>query len=137
MALAPCGTRLIYSSRAGFPEGTTREKAQRIVDDYRTRFPATDGLRIEYWWSGRFAITDDLVPHTGAYRRVHWATGCCGAGITLSSYLGFKSARRILGDAAARTVFDLPLPRMALWRRRPALLASAIRAYRWYDRLAN
>lgn len=137
MALAPCGTRLVYSSRAGFLEGSTCEKAQRIVDDYRTRFPATDGLRIEYWWSGHFAITDDLVPHTGGSGNVHWATGCCGAGITMSSYLGFKSARRILGDPGARTVFDLPLPRMARWRRQPALLGTAIRAYRLYDRLVN
>jgi glycine/D-amino acid oxidase-like deaminating enzyme len=137
LALTPCGTRLVYSARAGFTEGSTLQKAQKIAADYRRLFPATEGLKIDYYWSGRFAITDDLVPHTGQDGRVHWAVGCCGAGITMSSYLGFKSARRILGDVASKTVFELPLPRMAGWRRNPALLGAAIKAYRLYDRVMN
>ena len=136
-ALAPCGTRLIYSSRAGFLEGTAFDKATIVAEDYRKRFPGTEGLRIEYFWMGHFAITSDMIPHTGSHGRVHWSIGCCGAGITISSYLGFKSARRILGGKDAKTVFEVPLPAMARWRRTPALLGKVIRAYRTYDHFMN
>ncbi|MBB6011393.1 glycine/D-amino acid oxidase-like deaminating enzyme [Aquamicrobium lusatiense] len=134
MALSPCGTRLVYSARAGFQEGSTADKARRIMKAFERRFPQTRGLAMDFFWSGRFAITADLIPHTGNSDRVHWMIGCCGTGITMSSYLGHKIARRILGAADADTVFRLPLPSMPAWQRRPALLGAAIRVYRVYDR---
>ena len=134
MALSPCGTRLIYSARAGFLEGSTADKARRIVAAFEARFPAARGVAMDFFWSGRFAITGDLIAHVGASDRVHWMIGCCGTGITMSSYLGHKIARRILGAADADTVFRLPLPSMPAWQRRPALLGAAIRLHRVYDR---
>ncbi|CAM5601592.1 glycine/D-amino acid oxidase-like deaminating enzyme [Aquamicrobium terrae] len=137
MALSPCGTRLVYSARAGFLEGSTADKARRIIAAFARRFPATRGVTMDFFWSGRFAITADLIPHTGASDRVHWMIGCCGTGITMSTYLGHKIARRILGADDAETVFRLPLPPMPGWRRRPAFLGAAIRLYRVYDRYMN
>jgi len=134
MALSPCGTRLVYSARAGFQEGSTADKAWRIKAAFERRFPATRGLALDFFWSGRFAITADLIPHTGNSDRVHWMIGCCGTGITMSTYLGYKIARRILGADDAETVFQLPLPPMPAWQRRPALLGAAIRLHRVYDR---
>lgn len=134
MALSPCGTRLVYSARAGFLEGSTADKAQRIAAAFEARFPATRGVAVDFFWSGRFAITADLIPHVGASDRVHWMIGCCGTGITMSTYLGHKIARRILGAEDAETVFQLPLPPMPAWQRRPALLGAAIRLHRIYDR---
>jgi glycine/D-amino acid oxidase-like deaminating enzyme len=63
--------------------------------------------------------------------------GCCGTGITMSTYLGHRIARRILGADDAETVFRLPLPPMPSWQRRPALLGAAIRLHRVYDRYMN
>lgn len=137
LAVSPDGARLIYSSRAGFLEGTTEEKARRIVADYERRFPALAGLGMDYFWTGRFAITADLIPHNGATGNIHWTMGCCGTGITMSTYLGRKVARRILRANDAPTIFDRPLPPMAAWRRNPALFGAAIRAYRVYDKYMN
>jgi len=137
MALSPCGTRLVYSARAGFSEGSTADKARRIVAAFERRFPETRGVAMEFFWSGRFAITADLIPHTGNDDRVHWMIGCCGTGITMSTYLGHRIARRILGADDAETVFRLPLPPMPSWQRRPALLGAAIRLHRVYDRYMN
>ena len=137
MALSACGTRLLYSARAGFLEGGTADKARRIMAAFERRFPATRGLAMDFFWSGRFAITADLIPHTGASDRVHWMIGCCGTGITMSSYLGHKIARRILGADDADTVFRLPLPSLPAWQRKPALLSAAIRLHRVYDKYMN
>lgn len=136
-ALLPSGERLIYSARSGFLEGTTRDKARRIVADFEDLFPGIKGVGVDYFWSGRFAITSDLIPHTGSVGNIHWAVGCCGTGITMASYLGHKVARRILRASDARTVFELPLPKMPAWRRHPRLFGAAIRAYRTYDKHIN
>jgi glycine/D-amino acid oxidase-like deaminating enzyme len=137
LAVSTDGTRLIYSSRAGFLEGSTEHKASRIVADYERRFPGLAGLGMEYFWTGRFAITQDLIPHNGAIGAIHWTVGCCGTGITMSSYLGRKVARRILRGNDADTIFDLPLPPVAAWRRNPILFGAAIQAYRVYDKYMN
>ena len=137
LALAPCGSRIVLSSRAGFREGTTWQKAQRIHADMATRFPALEGTRIEHYWSGRFAITEDLVPHIGRTGSMHWVLGCCGTGITLANYLGYKAARSVLGAEDASTVFSMPLRKVPAWKRKPVVLGAAIRAYRVYDRFMN
>ena len=135
MAPTPDDERLIYSARSGFLEGkTTRDKAQRIVDDYERRFPGLKGIGMDYYWGGRLTLTSDFLPHTGASGNVHWALGCNGTGLTMSSYLGHKVARRILQADDAGTAFERPLPPMAAWRRNPTLRGAAIRAYRVYDR---
>lgn len=136
-ALLPGGRRLIYSARAGFLEGTTADKAGRIVADFEDRFPGIRGIGVDYFWSGRFVITGDLIPHTGSAGNVHWMVGCCGTGITMASYLGHKVARRILRANDAHTVFELPLPQMPSWRRHPGLFGATIRAYRVYDKHMN
>lgn len=137
LAVSPDGARLIYSARAGFQEGSTEDKARRIVADFERRFPGLAGLGMDYFWTGRFAITQDLIPHNGSTGSIHWTVGCCGTGITMASYLGRKVARRILRSNDAGTIFDLPLPPMAAWRRNPALFGAAIQAYRVYDKYMN
>lgn len=136
-ALAPCGTRIVLSARAGFQEGTTWDKALRIHADMAARFPALEGMRIEHYWTGRFAITEDLVPHIGREGRLHWVLGCCGTGITMANYLGHKAARAVLGGDDAGTVFGMPMPSVPGWKRNPSVLGAAIRAYRVYDRFMN
>jgi glycine/D-amino acid oxidase-like deaminating enzyme len=134
MAPTPSGDRLIYSARSGFLEGkSTKDKAQRIVDDYERRFPALQGVGMDYYWGGRLTLTGDFMPHTGSSGNVHWTLGCNGTGLTISSYLGYKVARRILRAENAATAFERPLPTMAAWRRNPVLRGAAIRAYRVYD----
>lgn len=93
VSLPPCGTRLVYSARAVFPEGSTADKTRRIVAAFERRFPETRGVAMEFFWSGRFAITGDLIPHTGNDGRVRWMIGCCGTGITMSTYLGQPSGQ--------------------------------------------
>ena len=55
----------------------------------------------------------------------------------LAHYHGQIVARRILGGNDAGTVFDLPLPPMAAWRRNPALFGAAVQAYRVFDKYMN
>jgi glycine/D-amino acid oxidase-like deaminating enzyme len=88
---------------------------------------------MDYYWGGRLTLTGDFMPHTGSSGNVHWTLGCNGTGLTISSYLGYKVARRILRAENAATAFERPLPTMAAWRRNPVLRGAAIRAYRVYD----
>lgn len=129
------GQRLVMSARAGRSDGGLHEKARRVFGYFAARFPDLQGVRVTHCWTGRFALPSDWIPHVGIEDGLYYVLGCCGTGVPMSTYLGHKLALKILGQDAGSTVFDRPLPPMSAWKRSPALLPLAVRAYDLRDRL--
>lgn len=134
MAINESGDRFIMSGRAGFSDRDLKDKAEKIFSYFERRFPHLSGVGTTHCWTGKFAFTGDFIPHIGHTQGMHYVLGCCGTGITMATYLGNKVALQILGDPDGSTVFDRPLPPIALWRRTPTMLAAGIRTYSLYDR---
>jgi gamma-glutamylputrescine oxidase len=60
-------------------------------------FPQLKHARIDYAWSGNFALTLTRIPHMGrASERVYFSHGDSGHGVTTTHLLG-----KILGEAVA------------------------------------
>ena len=72
---------------------------QRILPDMR-------GVALSHVWTGQCAATFDLYPHVGRIVGLHYAMGYCFGGVTMGTWLGHKSALRILGRPDAKTAFD-------------------------------
>ena len=64
--------------------------------------------------------------------------GLCGVGIPMGTYLGHKTALRVLDDPAAATAFDgRPFPTRPFYTGKPWFLPLGIAWYNLRDRLAR
>jgi glycine/D-amino acid oxidase-like deaminating enzyme len=135
IAPGPDGRRLIVSARAGRREGGMEAKAHRMFAYFVDRFPDLKGVKVSHCWTGQFALTADWIPHIGVHNGVHYMIGCNGTGIPMATYLGHRSAEKILGRAQAPTAFDRPLPPLPYFGLGQPLLPLAMRWYETMDRL--
>lgn len=136
--MAPVGqNRLVMSGRAGRSDGDLRQIAERLFSYFRTRFPDLSKVRVSHCWTGRFALTQDWIPHVGQEEGVHYVLGCCGVGVPMSTYLGHKVALKILGSEDGATAYDRPLPMIPYWPANNIFLPLAVRALGLRDRLFN
>ena len=134
----PDGERLIFGSRTGMREDDLRVKAGQIRGDMLKVFPQLESTKISHCWTGNMGFTFDKLPHTGAHEGVEFAMGLCGVGIPMGTYLGHKTALRVLGDPAAATAFDgRPFPTRPFYTGRPWFLPLVIAWYNLRDRLAR
>ena len=112
--------------------------------DQRAAAPGRDGrgssrsspdVRVSHSWMGFVAFTFDTLMHTGTHDGVHYATGYCGSGVGMASYLGMKLGLKVLGRREGETAFDgLPFPTRPYYFGTPWFLGAAIAYYRWHDR---
>lgn len=99
--------RLVFGS-AGFsgdlPGDTDRT---RIRQGLRNVYPFLDGIKIDYIWGGRIAVTQDHLPHIHQPATGLWTgLGCNGRGVAMSTVLG-----RLLAELALGADHDsIPLP---------------------------
>lgn len=134
----PDGERLIFGSRTGMREDDLRVKAGQIRGDMLKVFPQLEDVRVSHCWTGNMGFTFDKLPHTGSHEGVEFAMGLCGVGIPMGTYLGHKTALRVLGDPAAATAFDgRPFPTRPFYTGKPWFLPLVIAWYRLRDRLAR
>ena len=90
--------------------------------------PPLRELRISHSWCGFTAYTFDKLMHIGRHERLHYAMGCCGSGVGMSSYPGMRLGQQVLGLAEGRTAFDgLRLQKRPLYRGKPWFLAPSKR----------
>jgi glycine/D-amino acid oxidase-like deaminating enzyme len=59
---------------------------------------------------------------------IHYAAGYCGSGVAMATYLGRKTALKILGSADAANPFDRAHPTRPLYTGRPWFMGPII----WY-----
>ena len=97
--------------------------------------PALEGVKISHCWTGKTAFTFDMMPHTGSHDGVEYAMGWCGSGVPMGTYLGHKTALRVLGDPEAKSAFDgRPFPTKPFYTGRPWFMPLAVAWHKRKDR---
>jgi len=107
--MSPDGRRMLFGGRARFTQVTATVSAPILYRFMTARFPQLRGFRLTHAWTGNTAFTFDALPHMGITDGLHYCLGC--SGIAMMTYLGWQTARRIVGtanDACAYDTDDFP-----------------------------
>lgn len=89
--------RLLYGGGVGYGGGDPASIEGAIRPNMLKTFPQLAQTRIEFAWSGNFALTMTRVPHVGRLSpNVYFSHGDSGHGVTTTHLLG-----KILGEAVA------------------------------------
>lgn len=135
MRPAPDGERLLFGGLTGPPVRDLADKAARLRAAMQRILPDMRDVALSHVWTGQCAATFDLYPHVGRMAGLHYAAGYCFGGVTMGTWLGHKSALRILGRPEAKSVFDeLDFPTRFYHRGNPWFLPLATRFFDWQDR---
>lgn len=127
----PDATRILIGGKAGREFGGVRGAAEALHAHFTALFPDLRGARLSHAWDGYFAFTFDYVPHIGVHEGVHYALGCCAAGVPMGTYLGHKVALKLIGHEDAATVFDnREFPTLPLYSGNPWFIPAVMS---WYD----
>lgn len=134
--LSPDGRRVIFGGRASFHDADISSSARTLHRFMCQVWPQLARVRITHAWKGNVAFTFDLLPHLGVHQGIHYAGGCLGSGVTAATWLGHRSAQRILGRAGERSAFeDLRFPASPLYSGTPWFLPLIGGYYRMQDRI--
>jgi glycine/D-amino acid oxidase-like deaminating enzyme len=132
--LSPDNTRVLYGGRASFRRATARQAAPHLHAMMVSVWPELARTRVTHAWTGNVAFTFDHVPHMGVHEGVHYAVGCQGSGVGMATYLGYQTALKIAGKAAAPCAFDgLPFPTRPTYTGDPWFLPIVGSYYRFRD----
>jgi len=136
MRLSPDGTRMIFGARPGVLEQEPRRAARRLHRMMCSVWPELREVPVDYCWTGNVGMTADHLPHMGTHDGVHYALGCNGSGVAMMSYLGYQTARKLLGRQNRPCAFEgAELPALPAFARGPWLVPLAAGWYRLRDRL--
>ncbi len=134
--LSPDGTRVLYGARPGVLDRELRPAAVSLHRQLCEIWPEMADLKLSFCWTGNVAMSSDHVPHMGRVDGLHYAVGCNGSGVAMMSYLGYQSARKILGIQNRPCAFDSDsFPRPPLYRGHPWFLPLVAGWYRLRDSL--
>ncbi len=123
--------RLLYGGGVVYGGRDPASIEGRIRPSMLRTFPALRDVRVEFAWSGNFALTLTRVPHVGRLRDgVYFSHGDSGHGVTTTHLLGRLLAEAVAGQPARFEVFArlpaLPFPGGQALRAPLAMLGS------WY-----
>lgn len=134
--LSPDGRRIIFGGRASFRDSAEQETAKTLHRFMCDVWPQLRGTRLTHAWKGNVAFSFDLLPHMGSSEGIHFAGGCQGTGVTMATYLGHQTARKLLDGNDDPSVFEeLSFPSNPLYRGKPWFLPIVGNYYRTRDRL--
>lgn len=89
--------RLLYGGGIGYGGSDPKNLTGVILPNLLRTFPQLAGVRVDYAWSGNFALTLTRIPHVGKLSdSVYFSHGDSGHGVTTTHLLG-----KILGEAVA------------------------------------
>ena len=129
------GTRILFGGLSAEPPADLERKARTLRDAMVHIVPALEGVKISHCWTGKTAFTFDMMPHTGSHDGVEYAMGWCGSGVPMGTYLGHKTALRVLGDPEAKSAFDgRPFPTKPFYTGRPWFMPLAVAWHKRKDR---
>jgi glycine/D-amino acid oxidase-like deaminating enzyme len=99
--------RLVMGGRGHIRERESRELYAHIVASMHQLYPETSGAKLEYYWSGRVAVTLDHLPKIFELGLGMWSGGGYnGRGVAMATSVG-----RLLAEYAGGAPADsLPLP---------------------------
>lgn len=134
---SPDQRRILFGGRVSVSETDPRVSGPLLHADLVKIYPELAQTRISHSWCGFVAYTFDELMHLGRHDGMHYATGYCGSGVGMGSYLGMRLGQQVLGLAEGRTAFDaIPFRTRPFYDGRPWFLAASIGYYRWRDRQA-
>jgi len=134
---SPDQRRILFGGRVSVSETDPRVSGPLLHADLVKVFPELAHTRISHSWCGFVAYTFDELMHIGRHDGMHYATGYCGSGVGMGSYLGMRLGQQVLGLPEGRTAFDgLGFRTRPFYFGRPWFLAPSIRYFRWRDRQA-
>jgi len=107
--------RLLYGGGTvygGFDPASIEGKIRPLMEK---TFPSLKGVKIDYAWSGNFALTLPRIPHVGRVSEtVLFSHGDSGHGVTTTHLLGRLLGEAVAGETARFDVFSglpyLPFP---------------------------
>jgi len=98
--------RLIYGGGIGYGGQTPASIEASIRPHLARTFPALKDAKVDFAWSGNFALTLTRVPHVGRLSpTVYFSHGDSGHGVTTTHLLGRLLAEAIRGQAERFDVF--------------------------------
>jgi glycine/D-amino acid oxidase-like deaminating enzyme len=133
---SPDGRRVIFGGRASFAQADAKASAPTLYRYMLGVFPQLKGVRITHAWNGNVAFTFDHMPHMGIRDGLHYCVGCNGSGVVMQTYLGYRTALKLIGGENAPSAFDgHPFPTLPFYRGNPWFLPVVGTWYRFRDRL--
>ncbi|AXK37959.1 NAD(P)/FAD-dependent oxidoreductase [Crenobacter cavernae] len=87
---------------------------QKLIDDLHRKFPALEGIEIDYSWWGWVDVSHDMMPRIfqpDPRQTIYYAVGYGGNGVMYSAQAGRRLAALIAGKSAGP---ELPIFRSAL-----------------------
>lgn len=133
--MSPDGRRMLFGGRARFTQVGPEVSAPILYEFMTARFPQLKGVKITHAWTGNVAFTFDFLPHMGREQGMHYCLGCNGSGIAMMSYLGYQTARKIIGGVNRVCSFDgRDFPTRAFYFGTPWFLPLVGGWYRFKDR---
>jgi gamma-glutamylputrescine oxidase len=134
---SPDGTRIIFGARPYLHETAPDAAAASVLHGMLcTVFPQLSDARISHCWRGNVGMSADHVPHMGMHDGVHYALACNGSGVAMMSYLGYRTAQKILGQENRPCAFDRDaFPAIPLYNGTPWFVPIASGWYRLQDRV--
>jgi glycine/D-amino acid oxidase-like deaminating enzyme len=131
---SPDRKRIIFGGRVSSREISLSKSAPLLLKDLKRVFPDLPELKISHSWMGYVSYTFDNSPHIGFEDGLYYSMGYCGSGIALSSYLGMKLGKKVIGDNEGATAFDsLKFPTRPFYNGRPWFLPAVVELYKFRD----
>ena len=132
----PDGERLQFTAARGLFVKDHVTKAAQVRQHVAKSIPELGAVRFSHYWTGQMGFTFDKLPHIGEHDGVLYAAGFCGVGMPMSTWLGYKLALRVLGDADGATAFDeRHFPTRPFYRGQPWFLPAVVGWYALKDAL--
>jgi gamma-glutamylputrescine oxidase len=98
--------RLLFGGGVVYSGSTPQDIESRLLPHLHRTFPYLKGRKIDFAWSGNFALTLTRMPHIGKLGDTVWfIQGDSGHGVTPCHLLGRLTAEAIDGQAARYDVF--------------------------------
>ena len=135
--LSPDGKRMLFGGRARFTAVTPEVSAPVLHRFMTDRFPQLKDAKVTHAWTGNVAFTFDFLPHMGQVQDgMHFCLGCNGSGVAMMTYLGHRTAQKIIGGGDRVGPFEeLELPGQIGYGGTPWFLPLVGSYYRLRDRL--
>jgi len=117
--------RVVFGGRAEFaaPTADTTRRAAEILRRGMTRvFPQLESAAVEYAWGGNVAFSRDQMPHAGRLDGMYVASGYCGHGIAMATWLGDAIGRLAGGERLEHPLLKDPFPSIPFYSGTPWFL---------------
>ncbi|MGD9886084.1 MAG: NAD(P)/FAD-dependent oxidoreductase [Reyranella sp.] len=141
---SPDSKRVIFGGRARFTQVSPEVSAPVLHRYMVERWPQLAGTKVTHAWTGNVAFAFDYLPHMGTAKEgreqgVHYLMACNGSGVAMMSYLGYQTARKIVGgsNAPANAFDERDFPTVPFYSGNPwflPLIGAWYRTRDWWDR---